>query len=89
MNESKLVMDKPRVGHVGLGVVGGGLARRLLREHALTVFDLSPERRAEFADLGATVVRDAASCTDDDLIKTDLVYKCRCSQTARLPAQIG
>ena len=42
-------MDKPRIGYIGLGVMGGALARRLLREHALTVFDLSPERRAEFA----------------------------------------
>ena len=35
--------------------MGGALARRLLREHKLTVFDLSPERCAEFAALGATV----------------------------------
>ena len=49
-------MDKPRIGYVGLGTMGGALARRLLREHTLTVFDLSPERCAEFAALGATVV---------------------------------
>jgi 3-hydroxyisobutyrate dehydrogenase len=49
-------MDKPRIGYVGLGVMGGALARRLLREHKLTVFDLSAERTAEFAALGATVV---------------------------------
>jgi 3-hydroxyisobutyrate dehydrogenase len=49
-------MDEPRIGYVGLGVMGGALARRLLREHKLTVFDLSPERCAEFAALGATVV---------------------------------
>ena len=54
-------MDKPRIGYVGLGVMGGALARRLLREHALTVFDLSPERRAEFAALGATVVDSPAA----------------------------
>lgn len=48
-------MDKPRIGYIGLGVMGGALARRLLREYRLTVFDLSPERRAEFAALGATV----------------------------------
>ena len=48
-------MDKPRIGYVGLGVMGGALARRLLREYKLTVFDLSPERCAEFAALGATV----------------------------------
>ena len=49
-------MSAPRIGYVGLGVMGGALARRLLREHKLTVFDLSPERCAEFAKLGATVV---------------------------------
>ena len=49
-------MEKPRIGYIGLGVMGGALAKRLLREHKLTVFDLSPERRAEFAALGANVV---------------------------------
>lgn len=49
-------MDKPRIGYVGLGVMGGALARRLLREHKLAVFDLSPGRCAEFAALGATVM---------------------------------
>ena len=54
-------MDKPRVGYFGLGVMGDALARRLIREHALTVFDLSPERRAEFVALGATVVDSPAA----------------------------
>ncbi len=49
-------MDKPRIGYIGLGVMGGALARRLLRDHKLTVFDLSPDRCAAFAALGATVV---------------------------------
>jgi len=49
-------MSAPKIGYVGLGVMGGALARRLLREHKLTVYDLSPERCAEFAKLGATVV---------------------------------
>ncbi len=54
-------MDKPRIGYIGLGVMGGALARRLLREHKLTVFDLSPERRAEFAALGAVVADSPAA----------------------------
>ncbi len=54
-------MDKPRIGYIGLGVMGGALARRLLREHSLTVFDLSAERRAEFAALGANVVDSPAA----------------------------
>ena len=49
-------MTQPRIGYIGLGVMGGALARRLTHEHKLTVFDLSPERCAEFAALGATVV---------------------------------
>jgi len=49
-------MSTPRIGYIGLGIMGGALARRLLREHKLTVYDLSPERCAEFAKLGATVV---------------------------------
>ena len=49
-------MTQARIGYIGLGVMGGALARRLTREHKLTVFDLSPERCAEFAALGATVV---------------------------------
>ena len=53
-------MTAPRIGYVGLGVMGGALARRLLREHKLTVFDLSPERCAEFAALGATVAASPA-----------------------------
>jgi 3-hydroxyisobutyrate dehydrogenase len=54
-------LERPRIGYIGLGVMGGALARRLLREHKLTVFDLSPERRAEFAALGATVVDSPAA----------------------------
>ena len=53
-------MTAPRIGYVGLGVMGGALARRLLREHKLTVFDLSAERCAEFAALGATVAASPA-----------------------------
>ena len=53
-------MTAPRIGYIGLGVMGGALARRLLREHKLTVFDLSKERCAEFAALGATVAASPA-----------------------------
>lgn len=53
-------MTTQRIGYVGLGVMGGALARRLLREHKLTVYDLSPERCAEFAKLGATVAASPA-----------------------------
>jgi len=53
-------MTETRIGYIGLGVMGGALARRLTHEHKLTVFDLSPERCAEFAALGATVVASPA-----------------------------
>lgn len=66
-------MDKPRIGYVGLGTMGGALARRLLREHTLTVFDLSPERCAEFAALGATVVGSPAEVgAASDIVMTCL-----------------
>jgi 3-hydroxyisobutyrate dehydrogenase len=53
-------MTAPRIGYIGLGHMGGALAKRLLREHKLTVFDLSRERCAEFAALGATVAASPA-----------------------------
>jgi 3-hydroxyisobutyrate dehydrogenase len=49
-----------RIGYIGLGMMGGALARRLIAEHPLTVFDLSKERCAEFAALGATVAASPA-----------------------------
>lgn len=65
-------MTAPRIGYIGLGVMGGALARRLLREHKLTVFDLSQERCAEFAALGATV---AASPAEVGAV-SDIVLTC-------------
>jgi 3-hydroxyisobutyrate dehydrogenase len=41
------------LGYIGLGNMGGALARRLLREHKMRVFDLRPEIVARFADAGA------------------------------------
>ncbi len=65
-------MTTPRIGYIGLGVMGGALARRLLADHKLTVFDLSPERCAEFAALGATV---AASPAEVGAV-SDIVLTC-------------
>jgi 3-hydroxyisobutyrate dehydrogenase len=66
-------MDKPRIGYVGLGVMGGALARRLLRDGALTVFDLSSERCTEFAAAGATVVGSPAEVgASSDIVLTCL-----------------
>ena len=65
-------MSTQRIGYVGLGVMGGALARRLLREHKLTVFDLSPERCAEFSALGAIVVGSPAEVG----AASDIVFTC-------------
>ncbi len=65
-------MTTPRIGYIGLGVMGGALARRLIREHTLTVFDLSPERCAEFAALGATVAASPAEVG----AASDIVFTC-------------
>ncbi len=42
-----------KIGFVGLGRMGGALARRLMREHRLQVFDIRPEVRDAFAREGA------------------------------------
>jgi 3-hydroxyisobutyrate dehydrogenase len=65
-------MSAPRIGYIGLGVMGGALARRLMREHKLTVFDLSKERCAEFAALGATVAGSPAEVGE----ASDIVFTC-------------
>ena len=48
-------MSKPRIAFLGLGIMGGGMARRLLsHEFPLTVFNRSPEKSKVFAARGAT-----------------------------------
>lgn len=43
-----------QIGYIGLGVMGGALARRLSLSQKLHVYDLNPKTVAEFAALGAT-----------------------------------
>ncbi|CAN7349634.1 NAD(P)-dependent oxidoreductase [Variovorax sp. LjRoot178] len=50
-----------RIGYVGLGAMGGALARHLVPRHTVTVFDLNESALAEFTALGA---RSAKSCAD-------------------------
>jgi 3-hydroxyisobutyrate dehydrogenase len=61
-----------KVGFVGLGRMGGALARRLMREHRLAVYDLRPDVREAFAREGAEAMSDlrtlGAAC--------DLVLAC-------------
>ena len=49
-----------KIGYVGLGALGGELARRFLAEHSLTVWDLTPAARGAFEALGARVAPSAA-----------------------------
>ena len=50
-----------RIGYVGLGAMGGALARHLVPKHTVTVFDLNASALAEFTALGA---RAASSCAE-------------------------
>jgi 3-hydroxyisobutyrate dehydrogenase len=61
-------MSKPRIAFLGLGIMGGGMARRLLTNgFPLAVFNRNAEKSKPFAAEGATVAaspRDAAAQAD-------------------------
>ena len=61
-----------QLGYVGLGAMGGALARRLMLSHQLRVLDLNPEAVATFADNGAIPVQDGASLARE----CDIVLLC-------------
>ena len=48
-----------RVGYIGLGAMGGALARHLVNKHSLTVLDLNNAVVASFEKLGASAARSA------------------------------
>ena len=56
------------IGFIGLGNMGAGMARNLIKAgHALTVYNRTAARAEPFRSLGATVAttpRDAASSVD-------------------------
>lgn len=54
-------MDQPTLGFIGLGHMGGALARRLLQSGPLTVYDRRPEAADALAGAGATVASSAAA----------------------------
>ena len=54
-------MSKPRVAILGLGIMGAGMARRLLsQDFPVSVYNRNAERAKPFADLGAFVGGSAA-----------------------------
>ena len=59
-----------RIGFVGMGTMGGGMARNLLAKgHAVTVWNRSPERLAPLLTAGATAVAGpAALAAGSDLV---------------------
>lgn len=60
------------LGYVGLGAMGGALARRLMLSNSLRVLDLRPEAVAEFAENGAVPAQDGASLARE----SDIVLLC-------------
>jgi 3-hydroxyisobutyrate dehydrogenase len=61
------------LGYVGLGKMGGALARRLMRQHRVRAYDLRPAVVQEFAAAGALPAQDLRSLADScDLVMTCL-----------------
>lgn len=54
-----------KLGYVGLGAMGGALARRLMLSHKLRVFDLRPELVEKFIENGAIPAQDGASLASE------------------------
>ncbi|MBN3756429.1 NAD-binding protein [Paraburkholderia sp. Tr-20389] len=60
------------IGYIGLGALGGQLARRFLKDHQLTVWDISAAAVGELASLGASVAPTAAELAK----RADVVFLC-------------
>ncbi len=60
------------LGYIGLGAMGGALARRLMLSHKLRVHDLRPEVVAEFAENGAIPAQSGAALAQE----CDVVMLC-------------
>src|SRR3974377_908588 len=64
-------MSKPRLAFCGLGIMGGGMARRLLAAgFPLTVYNRSPEKAAPLETAGARV----ASSPAEAAAQADIVF---------------
>ncbi|MGC3955834.1 MAG: NAD(P)-dependent oxidoreductase [Propionicimonas sp.] len=65
--------DQPRIGFIGLGVMGGAVARRLSGAFPVRAFDANPEAIARAAEAGAEAAADAASAIGGaDFVMTSL-----------------
>jgi 3-hydroxyisobutyrate dehydrogenase-like beta-hydroxyacid dehydrogenase len=72
-----------KVGFVGLGRMGQGMARRILDAgHELSVFDLSAAQTAPFASAGARVAATVAELAGSDVVVTMLVEDAAIDQVA-------
>lgn len=69
------------IGYIGLGALGGELAKRFLGKHVLHVWDLNPEALQRFEALGARPARSAAElATRSKVILTCLPRSCDVDQ---------
>jgi len=67
------MIEKPRLGFIGLGLMGTAMSLRLLEKGwALNVWNLEPERVAAVADAGATAMESPAAVTRG----SDIVLMC-------------
>lgn len=60
------------IGYIGLGNMGGALARRLAQAQTVKVFDLNAEARARLVEAGATEVGSAAEVAQE----CEIVFLC-------------
>lgn len=74
-------MSLPRVAFLGLGIMGGGMARRLIGAgYPLNVYNRNPERAAPFAALGARVMGTPREAAADSEVVISMVADDRASR---------
>src|SRR5262245_39286682 len=80
-----------RVGFIGLGRMGGGMARRLLEAgHELSVFDVVAAQTAPFAAAGARVAKSVAElAAGSEIVVTMLVEDAIVAQAALGPGGLA
>ena len=61
-----------RFGYIGLGNMGGAIAKRMLLKHDIIVFDLSESLRLKFSKLGALAANSVAEVGKS----ADVIFLC-------------